>query len=272
MRRAVDVGGAAAARRAALLRHGRARRRPRRGAERARDRGDGAPHRAGAARRRHGLHDVAHHQAQGPRRPLHALAQRPRGRAFGHRRRHEARRTRRAAGQFRLRAGRVRGAARRRPRWPAGRSPACWCRSTPQPRLWRETLDQIHGVRKAGPRGQRAGRLAADRRHHGAGDHGPSLRRASGVARDAQALARRALRAARGRCRAAPPPARDASRTAARAPSWRESFHKMFPVGERPDYEPDAENSVAAIARAQRPHAAGGGARGDDGARTARAC
>ena len=28
-----------------------------------------------------------------------------------------------------------------------------------------------------------------------------------------------------------------------------ESFHKMFPVGERPDYEPDAENSVAAIAR-----------------------
>ena len=38
--------GPTAARRAALLRHGRARRRARRGTERARDRGDGAPHRA----------------------------------------------------------------------------------------------------------------------------------------------------------------------------------------------------------------------------------
>ena len=28
-----------------------------------------------------------------------------------------------------------------------------------------------------------------------------------------------------------------------------ESFHKMFPVGDRPDYEPDADNSVAAIAQ-----------------------
>jgi N-acyl-D-aspartate/D-glutamate deacylase len=27
-----------------------------------------------------------------------------------------------------------------------------------------------------------------------------------------------------------------------------ESFHKMFPVGDRPDYEPDLKNSVAAIA------------------------
>ena len=29
-----------------------------------------------------------------------------------------------------------------------------------------------------------------------------------------------------------------------------ESFHKMFPVGDRPDYEPDADNSIAAIAEA----------------------
>ena len=28
-----------------------------------------------------------------------------------------------------------------------------------------------------------------------------------------------------------------------------ESFHKMFPIGDRPDYEPDAENSIAAIAQ-----------------------
>jgi N-acyl-D-aspartate/D-glutamate deacylase len=28
-----------------------------------------------------------------------------------------------------------------------------------------------------------------------------------------------------------------------------ESFHKMFPVGDRPDYEPDANNSIAAIAQ-----------------------
>jgi N-acyl-D-aspartate/D-glutamate deacylase len=28
-----------------------------------------------------------------------------------------------------------------------------------------------------------------------------------------------------------------------------ESFHKMFPIGDRPDYEPDAANSIAAIAQ-----------------------
>ena len=61
-----------------------------------------------------------------------------------------------------------------------------------QPKLWRETLDQVHGVRAAGPRRQRAGRLAADRRDHGLRDHGPSVRRPSGVARAAQAFAGRA--------------------------------------------------------------------------------
>ena len=34
----------------------------------------------------------------------------------------------------------------------------------------------------------------------------------------------------------------------ARAPTWASAFHKMFPIGDRPDYEPDAANSVAAIA------------------------
>jgi N-acyl-D-aspartate/D-glutamate deacylase len=28
-----------------------------------------------------------------------------------------------------------------------------------------------------------------------------------------------------------------------------DSFHKMFPVGDKPDYEPDADNSIAAIAK-----------------------
>ena len=65
---------------------------------------------------------------------------------------------------------------------------------------------------------QRAGRLAADRRHHGAGDDGASVRRASGMARDAQALAGRALRPPRGRRRPAPPPRRGAD--AALVPSW----------------------------------------------------
>ena len=140
-----------------------------------------------------------------------------------------------------------------------------------EPRLWRETLDQIHGVRQAGPRRQRAGRLAADRRHHGAGDHRPSLRRPSGLARDAQALARRALRPTRRRSRAAPPPGRDAGR-------WRLArLHG-------PVVPQDVPGGRAARLRArcrelgrrhrptQRPHAAGGGARRDDGARTARAC
>ena len=70
-----------------------------------------------------------------------------------------------------------------------------------QPKLWRETLDQIHGVRKAG---RLANAQVGSRPigvHHGAGDDGPSFRRPSGVARDAQALAGRALRAAGRRCR-----------------------------------------------------------------------
>ena len=36
------------------------------------------------------------------------------------------------------------------------------------------------------------------------------------------------------------------------------AFHKLFPLGDPPDYEPAAEASVAAIARARAAHAAGG--------------
>ena len=51
-----------------------------------------------------------------------------------------------------------------------------------------------------------------------------------------------------------------------------ESFHKMFPIGDRPDYEPDAANSVAAIAErtGRTPQAVA--LEDDDGATAARAC
>ena len=168
-------------------------------------------------------------------------------RAFRHRHRHEARRSRRAAGQFRFRAGRVRGAAGR---GGAGRPAAVLPAGAGRRRAQTVARDARPDPRRAPGRSrrQRAGGLAADRRHHGAGDHRPSLRRPSGLARDAQALARPAPCPTRRdpelRRRLVETPADGGSRA-----FMAQSFHKMFPVGERPDYEPDAENSVAAIAQ-----------------------
>ena len=117
-----------------------------------------------------------------------------------------------------------------------------------QPRLWRETLDQIHGVRQAGRAGQCAGGLAG--------------RSASSWGWRPRPILSRPTRPGSRCARLLPPSATPGSQptpscavawsrrraAAVRVPFWPSSFHKMFPVGDRPDYEPDARNSIAAIA------------------------
>ena len=113
-----------------------------------------------------------------------------------------------------------------------------------QPELWRETLDQIHGVRQAG----RAANAQVGSRpigvHHGPRDDGASVRRPSGLA--ARCASSRRPSATRAWSRDADLRRRLAAHAPERrrrAPSWREAFHKMFPIGDRPDYEPDAAGS-----------------------------
>ena len=118
-----------------------------------------------------------------------------------------------------------------------------------QPKLWRETLDQVHGVRAAG----RAANAQVGSRPIGVImglETTVHPFAAHPVWRELRELspAERYARLA-GRCRPAPPPRpRRRSGDGAAPPSWRESFHKMFPIGDRPDYEPDATDFVAAIA------------------------
>jgi N-acyl-D-aspartate/D-glutamate deacylase len=116
------------------------------------------------------------------------------------------------------------------------------------PRLWRETLDQVHGVRAQGraanaqvgsrPIGVIMGLettvhpFAAHPVWRSLRDLSPAERYAR-LAGDAE-LRRRLIEA----------PGEDAPRA-----FMAEAFHKMFPIGERPDYEPDAANSIAAIAQ-----------------------
>ena len=117
-----------------------------------------------------------------------------------------------------------------------------------QPKLWRETLDQVHNVRRAG----RAANAQVGSRPIGVimglettvhpfvahpvwrelRDLAPAERHAR-LAGDAE-LRRRLVEPR-------------ADRT---APAFMgESFHKMFPVGDRPDYEPEARTSIAAVAQ-----------------------
>ncbi|WP_300778530.1 amidohydrolase family protein [Enhydrobacter sp.] len=117
-----------------------------------------------------------------------------------------------------------------------------------QPKLWRETLDQVHSVRRAG----RAANAQVGSRPIGVimglettvnpfvahpvwrelRDFAPTERYAR-LAGDA-ALRTRLLE----------------PRSGGAGPAFMgESFHKMFPVGDRPDYEPEARNSVAAVAQ-----------------------
>jgi N-acyl-D-aspartate/D-glutamate deacylase len=120
-----------------------------------------------------------------------------------------------------------------------------------QPKLWRATLDQIHGVRQAG----RAANAQVGSRPIGvlmglettahpfvAHPAWLEMRRLSPKERYARLVADGGLRR-----RLIETPVGD------RAPAFMaQSFHKMFPVGDRPDYEPDAANSIAAMAERSR--------------------
>ena len=114
-----------------------------------------------------------------------------------------------------------------------------------QPKLWRETLDQVHGVRAEG----RAANAQVGSRPIGvimgfettvhpfaAHPVWRELRKLSPAELQARLtgdadLRHRLTEPRRGRL----------------PPTWRVA-HKMFPIGDRPDYEPDAANSVAAVA------------------------
>ena len=116
-----------------------------------------------------------------------------------------------------------------------------------QPKLWRETLDQIHGVRQAGrlANAQVGSRpigviMGLETTAHPFAAHPAwlEMRKLSPAERYARLVADAELRR------------RLVERRAGSGPRafMAESFHKMFPVGDRPDYEPDADNSIAAIA------------------------
>jgi N-acyl-D-aspartate/D-glutamate deacylase len=115
-----------------------------------------------------------------------------------------------------------------------------------QPKLWRETLDQVHGVRKAGrlANAQVGSRpigviMGLETTAHPFTAHPAwlEMRKLSPAERHQRLMVDADLR-----------------RRLVEEPSgprafMAESFHKMFPVGDKPDYEPDANNSVAAIAQ-----------------------
>jgi N-acyl-D-aspartate/D-glutamate deacylase len=116
-----------------------------------------------------------------------------------------------------------------------------------QPRLWRETLDQVNAVRKAGraANAQVGSRpigviMGFETTVHPFAAH-PVWRELRDLP-PAERYARLAADADLRRRLTAP-------RTEGSEPAFMgESFHKMFPIGERPDYEPDAKDSVLAIA------------------------
>jgi N-acyl-D-aspartate/D-glutamate deacylase len=116
-----------------------------------------------------------------------------------------------------------------------------------QPKLWRETLDQIHGVRKAGRQAnaQVGSRpigviMGLETTAHPFVAHPAwiEMRKLSPAARYARLRDDAELRR-----RLVEEPAGDGPRA-----FMAEQFHKMFPIGDRPDYEPDAKDSVKAIA------------------------
>jgi N-acyl-D-aspartate/D-glutamate deacylase len=117
-----------------------------------------------------------------------------------------------------------------------------------EPKLWRETLDQIHGVRQAGrvANAQVGSRpigviMGLETTAHPFAAHPAwlEMRKLSPAERYARLAGDPELRR-----RLVETPTDGGSRA-----FMAQSFHKMFPVGERPDYEPDAETSIAAIAR-----------------------
>ncbi len=116
-----------------------------------------------------------------------------------------------------------------------------------QPKLWRETLDQVNAVRNAGraANAQVGSRpigviMGFETTVHPFAAH-PVWREVRDLP-PAERYARLAADADLRRRLTAP-------RIEGSAPAFMgESFHKMFPMGERPEYEPDAKDSVLAIA------------------------
>jgi len=116
-----------------------------------------------------------------------------------------------------------------------------------QPALWRETLAQVHAVRARG----RAANAQVGSRPIGVimgletTAHPFAAHPVWRELRDLSPSNRYARLAADGELRRRLVEPTDGSPRAFMA----ESFHKMFPIGDTPDYEPDAANSVAAIAQ-----------------------
>jgi N-acyl-D-aspartate/D-glutamate deacylase len=116
-----------------------------------------------------------------------------------------------------------------------------------QPGLWRETLDRIHEVRRAGrPANAQVGSrpigviMGLETTAHPFAAHPVWLEMRT---LSPQERYRRLAADAELRRRLVEEPAGGGPRA-----FMAESFHKMFPIGERPDYEPDAKNSILAIA------------------------
>jgi N-acyl-D-aspartate/D-glutamate deacylase len=117
-----------------------------------------------------------------------------------------------------------------------------------QPKLWRETLDQVNAVRRSGraANAQVGSRpigvvMGLETTVHPFAAH-PVWRELRALS-PAERHARLASDAELRRRLVAP-------RTEGSPPAFMgEAFHKMFPIGDRPDYEPDLDGSVAAIAR-----------------------
>jgi len=116
-----------------------------------------------------------------------------------------------------------------------------------QPKLWRETLDQVNAVRNAG----RAANAQVGSRPIGVimgfetTVHPFAAHPVWREVRDLPPAERYARLAADADLRHR----LTAPRVEGSAPAFMgESFHKMFPIGERPEYEPDAKDSVLAIA------------------------
>ncbi|CAN5915336.1 amidohydrolase family protein [soil metagenome] len=117
-----------------------------------------------------------------------------------------------------------------------------------QPTLWRQTLDQIHAVRKAGrlANAQVGSRpigviMGLETTAHPFAAHPAwlEMRKLSPAERHARLAADADLR----RRLVEEPPGGGPRAFMA------EAFHKMFPVADRPDYEPAAPDSIAAIAQ-----------------------
>ncbi|HTR87730.1 MAG TPA: amidohydrolase family protein [Reyranella sp.] len=115
------------------------------------------------------------------------------------------------------------------------------------PNLWRETLDQVNEVRRAGreANAQVGSRpigviLGLETTVHPFAAH-PVWRELRDLS-PAERYGRLAADADLRRRLTAP-------REGGPAAYMGESFHKMFPIGERPDYEPEASRSIAATAQ-----------------------